>query len=255
MADDGRPPDSTADQLRALGRALVVEPPAPDLVASVLARVAHRPPAPSRVRRAMAAARAGLGRRRRIVAAAVAGLLLALAVGTPASARIVEWLGLGAVVVVAAPSGQRAPTGGTPEIGQEVTLAQARERAMFPIALPVDLGDADRVLISADSRVVSMVWGAGGAAVRLDQLAGRPNPLVVKKYAGDVEVTTVAGSRALWFARAHPLVYTDAQGAERAESARTAGPALVWQRGSVTLRLEGVADRDRAVDLAESVRE
>jgi hypothetical protein len=97
-----------------------------------------------------------------------------------------------------------------------------------------------------------MDWLAGG--VRLDQVAGRAEPAFIKRYYEDLQFVTVAGDAAYFLARPHPLEYIDPTGTPRVESARTSGPSLVWQRGSVTLRLEGVPTADAAVALAETVR-
>jgi hypothetical protein len=50
------------------------------------------------------------------------------------------------------------------------------------------------------------------------------------------------------------LEHLDASGRLRAEPPRTSGPSLIWQRGELTLRLEGEPDRQRALAIAGSVR-
>lgn len=279
----GTPEDGLADELRALGRALPSGPVPPELAASVLARVQHDP-LPGRSGTARPAAGGGqlrrpgrgpghgsgrglghglghrVARRWRITVPVLVGALVAVVVATPASARIAEWLGLGGVVVVqpAAPTPPPGvgPAPGPPPTGEVLSLAQARERVPFTLGVPAALGDPESVVITSDGRVVSMLWDAmeeTGGPVRLDQFAGRPDPVIVKTFAG-VDFVTVDGAAALWLDRPHPLVYLDAAGVERTESARTSGPALVWQRAAVTLRLEGVADRELAVAVAGSVR-
>jgi hypothetical protein len=114
------------------------------------------------------------------------------------------------------------------------------------------------VLIGPGDRVVSMVWTQGdpatpGTPVRLDQMAGQPDPAVIKKYADDVRFTRVDGQDAFWLREPHPLVYTDPGGAEHSERSRIAGPTLIWQRGPVTLRLEGMATQQRALQIARSL--
>ena len=222
--------DPLADDLRALGRALVVEPPPADLATTVLERVA---------------------------AAVLVTLVLVLVIGSPASARIAEWLGLGGVVVVQAPAPPALPppaadTG--PEI--ELPLEEAAARVSFALGVPAQLGPPDRVLITPDARVVSMLWAADGdlPELRLDQFAGRVDPIYVKRYVDQVEFLTVAGSDGFWLAAPHRLEYVDHAGAEHAAAARTSGPSLVWQRGGTTLRLEGVPTRQRAMAIALSVR-
>ena len=255
---DRRSPDRLPAELRALARALDVRPPPADLAASVLDRIGDEPiTRPSGRRRLLAAAATGSTRGRRIVVAAVVAALLALAAGTPAAARVVEWLGLGGVVVLPAPAAPRVAPVPTPAADPgwtEVGLAAARARVPFPLAVPADLGPPDRVLISADDRVVGMLWTPDGERpeVRLDQFAGGTDPVFAKRY-DDVEFLTVDGADALWLARPHPLEYLGPTGVRQSEAARTSGPSLVWQRGPVTLRLEGLPDRDRAVAVAESV--
>jgi hypothetical protein len=250
--------DPLEAELRALGRALAVPAPPDDLPAAVLSRIgsAARPtPPPHRFLR---------GRRGFVVA--VVAALLALGAAAPAAARVVGWLGVGGIVVVPAPGDPVTPpppssplstpappadTSG-PGDGTPVSLADARARVGFAPVVPAELGDPDRVLLSPDTDVVSMQWLAAG--VRLDQFAGRTSPYFVKRYYGDVQQLTVAGGEGIWLARPHPLEYVDPAGRPRVESVRTAGPSLVWERGPVTLRLEGVADAGRAVAIADSAR-
>jgi hypothetical protein len=271
---DRRSPDRLPTELRALARALDIRPPPADLAASVLDRIGDEPiTRPSGRRRLLAAAATGSARGRRIVVAAVVAALLALAAGTPAAARVVEWLGLGGVVVLPAPAAPRAAPVPTPAADPgwtEVGLAAARARVPFPLAVPADLGPPDRVLISADDsaddsahdsahdsaddRVVGMLWTPDGERpeVRLDQFAGGTDPVFAKRY-DDVEFLTVDGADALWLARRTRWSTSVPRGVRQSEAARTSGPSLVWQRGPVTLRLEGLPDRDRAVAVAESV--
>lgn len=264
----GVPDDGLDDELRALGRSLTTEPVRADLAESVLARL-HDDPAPAGHPRAPAEGRdlrprlaawweRQVARRWRIAVAVLVAALLALVVGSPASARIAEWFGFGGIVVVQRPSAppltpvDPADQAGTAE---RLTLSEVRERVPFELVVPAELGDPDSIEITTDRRVVSMLWREGGTPtgeVRLDQFVGTPDPVMIKTIP-EAEFTTVGTAGALWLDGPHPLGYLDQTGAERTESARTSGPALVWQRAAVTLRLEGVADRDRAVDIAESV--
>jgi hypothetical protein len=252
--------DPVADGLRELGRALVVTDPPADLAAAVLARVAAEPvPRPARWRRVRDRVVVHAGRARRVVVVVVAAALLTLVVVTPAGARVAEWLGLGAVVVVQTPrppGGSTAPVpdgAGDPGAGAvEVSLDDARARVPFPLGVPAALGDPDRVQITADGRVVTMTWSAR-PELRLDQLAGEPSPYYLKRYHGEMQNVVVAGGPALWLPGPHSLEYVDPTGADQLEPARTAGPSLVWQRGGVTLRLEGEPDLTAALAVAESV--
>jgi hypothetical protein len=260
--------DQVIRSLRGLSATLVVDAPRADLDTAVLDRL-HGEPTP-RPRRAVAARVSDLAdalrRRWRASTAVAIAVLLALVAVTPAGAKIREWLGLGGVVVVQEP----APSGAAPDPGntsgqQELTLDEARSRVAFPLVVPLDtesgLGTPSTVTISLDDRIVTMIWADGdpratgepAEPVRLDQFAGYPDFTVIKKYADDVRFTSIDGADAFWLRTPHPLVYTDAAGAELPATARTSGPSLIWVRGGVTLRLEGIPDMTRAVQVARSI--
>ena len=98
--------DSLEEELRALGRTLVVDPPPDDLVERVLTRLP-----PRRRRRPWGWLRA---RRRRLVAVIIAVVLLGLGLTPPVRAAVVEWLRIGGVLIrteppVTGPSPTRNP--------------------------------------------------------------------------------------------------------------------------------------------------
>jgi hypothetical protein len=249
------------EELRAVGRAVDVPPPPPDLAATVLARLAGAPPPRRTPGRRLGGLAARLSGGRRALVVVVVAALVAVGAATPAAARIAHWLGLGGVVVVEDPgtplppgSPQAADTAAPPG-SVEVPLADARTRVPFPIGVPAALGDPDRVFVStgpAADAVVSMQWLARG--VRMDQFAGRTEPVFVKRYGAEAEFLTVGDGYGFWLAGPHPLEYLDPGGNRQVLQVRTAGPSLVWQRAGTTLRLEGLPTSEQAVALAESVR-
>ncbi|WP_395729373.1 hypothetical protein [Nakamurella sp.] len=255
------PDDEVLTRLTRLATAMRVEPPADGLVDDVLARIDKMTvPVRSGPRQHLARWADSARRHRRAATALAVALILTLLAVSPAGAKIAEWLGIGAVqiVPVPAPPGDAATADPADADGfTEVTLEQARAQAPFPLIVPADLGPPARVLLGPGRTVVSMVWPAGdpaapGPPVRLDQLAGRPDYAVVKKYADDIDFTQVGGADAFWLRMPHPLVYTDPTGAEQTQRSRIAGPTLIWTDGPVTLRLEGVPGRDRAMQIARS---
>jgi len=255
----GPGPDPLAAELVALGRALDVPPPPADLAAAVLDRVPARPPRPSAARRFAAAVAARATRGRRIAVAVLLALVLAVTAGAPAAAGIARWLGLGGVVVVEAPGdpGRPGPPGAPPGDGVVGSLGEAGERAGFAPLLPGALGPPDRITVLPDAPVVGADWAPaapGAPGLHLDQFVGGPGPYFLKRYADVVEFVEVDGTEAFWLAQPHSLEYLDAIGHERTAPSRTSGPALIWQRGDLTLRLEGEPDRARALQIAASVR-
>ena len=249
------PEDRVDAELRALGRTLVVAPPADDVVQQVLARL---PAGPEATRtRAWAGART---RRRRLVAVIIALVILGLGLTPPVRAAVVEWLRIGGVLVRTAPPvpGPAPAPSPPPTIGPRVTLAQAKALVDFPVGVPTELGPPDRISVSSDRRIVAMDWGSGADQLHLDQFDGELSWMFLKRTRDRFEVTTVNGQDAVWFATAHAISYVDREGREQTEDARIAGPCLVWEREAggrrVTLRLEGDQPLVDAVAAAESVR-
>ena len=73
--------------------------------------------------------------------------------------------------------------------------------------------------------------------------------------AGRVGEVTVGGLPGYWFSgEPHFFTYQDARGNDRDEQTRLAGNTLNWQRGDLTLRLEGQITRQQALAIAESMR-
>ena len=244
--------DPLQDELRALGRTLLVDPPPDDLVERVLARL----PEQRRRRTPWAWLRT---RRRRLLAVVIA-VLLGLGLTPPVRAAVVEWLRIGGVLIRTAPSvpGPSPTPQPPPRSDPTVSLARAQALVSFPIGVPAELGPPDRISVSADRRVVSMDWGSGPGQLRLDQFDGRLSWIFIKRAREPFEVITVHGRDAVWFGSAHEVAYVDRDGIERTEQARIAGPCLIWERSAagrrVTMRLEGDQAMDRAVTVAESVR-
>ena len=242
------------DELRALGRDLAV--PTTDLAGSVLARLAGAPApaAPGRwSRTAGRLGRWGRARWRALVAVLVGGLVV-VGVATPVGATVARWFTFGGVEVVQGPlppGMSSAPAATNPTAGStRMTLAAAGDLVGFTPKLPTALGPPTGIEVSADRRVLSLLWPDG---LRLDEFIGSPAPIFVKKYAEAIQFTSVDGTEALWFAAPHELLYVDADGRTLQEPARTAAQTLLWTDGPLTLRLEGAGGLDRAVQIAGSV--
>lgn len=230
------PEETLAEELTALGRALDL-PPAPDPVrtaAVVRRRVNARHPGHRRLRLAAAAAA--------VVAVGFAVLLVSSA---QVRAAVAELLRFGGVVVEqgVGPTSPASPGGAVDGVDA------ARALVDFPVLVPAGQPEPQRVEV-LDGRVVSLSY----QDFRLDQFDGTLDPAFAKGVPGPVEWTTVGGTDALWLRGPHSVVYLDRDGTRRTETSRLAANTLVWQRGQVTVRLEGAFTLDEARAIAESLR-
>lgn len=237
MADDV---SELAQRLRALGHAVSVRLP-DDLADRVLADVAAVPP------------QRGVPWRRWI--AAFAALLVALgvslAISAPVRAAFLSVFEFGGIQVREEPGPAPAATPVLP--GEHRTDVETAQREVgFRIRVPAALGPPDSVTV-ADGRVVSLHYLRDFGAVRIDEFAGDLG-WMWSKYAQTVaDSTTVNGREALWFDGPVTLVYVDATGVERAESARQTDGTLVWTEGGLMFRLDGIGTLDAAIAVARSM--
>ncbi|HEX7745846.1 MAG TPA: hypothetical protein VF462_11360 [Micromonosporaceae bacterium] len=245
---------SLAAELRELGRHLDV-PEAPDLRPAVLDRLAaphQTDPAPRR--------RFAFPRRPRwLVAVASAILVCALVAVSPARAAVADavdgLLRFAGIEIRPERVNPELPAPSPLPSVRHAGLDEARRLANFPVRVPDQLGEPERVSVAdpapdGSPRVVSLFYRGG--AVRLDEFDGALEPAFMKQAQG-AEWVALDGYSALWFPAPHPVTYIDRTGAERVETARLAGPTLIWTDGSASYRLEGVATREEAQRIAESL--
>ena len=252
-------------------------PPTPDLAAAVTARLDQDPVAarPARGRRWLG----GLTGWRRLAVAGLAVALLAVAVlaaspGTrEAVARRLGLRGIGVELGGPPPSTATTTSGGRLDLGlgERVTLEEARRRVSFPVLVPHTGGleRPDAVFVSEvvpPGGRVDLVWrarpglpasGFTDAGLLITEFRGQTTPEFIKKVAvaGQVEFLEVDGEPAYWFSgEPHFFTYRDSAGAFREERTRLAGNTLIWQRGELTLRLEGELSKEEALRIAESMR-
>jgi hypothetical protein len=257
-------------------------PPTPNLAAAVTARLdeapARRPAAPAR-RRGRLAGLIGRPSWRRLAVAGLAAVLLAVAVlvASPGTREAVaRRLGLRGVGVqlggpppptVTTRPGERLDLG----LGERVTLEEARRRVGFPVLVPGAAGFQQPAAVYVNEAVpaggrVDLVYRARpglsaspftDVGLLVTEFRGQPTPEFLKKVAvlGMVEEVRVGGEPGYWFSgEPHFFTYRDARGNLRDEQTRLAGNTLVWQRGELTLRIEGEISRQEALRIAESMR-
>jgi len=232
--------------LVALGGELDV-PDAPDLAPRVLARIAPRP------RREL--------RRLGLAAALVLLAALAATLAIPdARSALLRALHVGGATVelVDELPEVRADAALEPKLGLAVSLEEARAGAGFDVRTPEE--EPDRVYV--DNR--GTVWLLYGSPERVRLLVAQTprhtidQALFAKKLAASgtrVEPVDVGGAAGLYLSgQPHFLVLLDELGDPVEDSARLARNVLLWDEGGVAYRLEGRFDRDRALELAASMR-
>jgi hypothetical protein len=238
---------SLEDRLLAAGELAL--PPAPDLADAVVAGVGRR------WRRA---------RRLRFAAFAAAACTLAAAgagAASPALRDLVRDLfRIGGVSIERVEALPETPLRRPPQLGDPVTLAQARRLAPFQLVTPAGLGAPDAVYHRprTPGDMVTMRWGP----------AERPRLLLSQwlSHAWDfrkivpletrVTPVEVDGEHAgVWIdGAAHGVWYLGLDGRDRTEPFVLAGNTLVWEVGDISYRLEAGVGLDEARRLAESLR-
>jgi hypothetical protein len=240
-----RQDDALVTELRALGQWLDVPEPA-DQRAAVRARLARPHPRRRHLRRWVVAG-----------VAAVVGTVGAVA---PARAAVVD--AFGGLLRVAGVEVRREPAPGPVPARpsplpspRSAALDEARRLALFPVRVPTVLGVPEQVVLAdADTagapRVVTLTYRGG--AVRLDEFDGKASPLFFKT-APDARWVELPSAQGIWLPGPHAVTYVDRAGTERTETARLAGPTLIWVAGAVTYRLEGVPTVEEAKAVALSL--
>ena len=241
MTDVGR-------KLDALGAQLAY-PPTPDLAARVVERVDER-----RRRRAFRLRVLVVGA---AVTLASAGALLAAS--PSARSAVARWLEVAGVRIERRDELPEIPTRGAPYYGTRTTIARAQEEVSFSVLVPPELGRPDAVFFQLypPGGSVSLLYGTPRRpTLVLTQYAGRSVEPVSLKVAGPdtrVELLTVGGGPAVWLEGAPHLVYTIVGDGEYPQELYLAGNVLIWERGRRAFRLEADVDRERAVEIAESL--
>jgi len=219
-------------------------PPTPDLASAVgrrLSETRHRRP---------------LLTRRIAIAIVLALLLPAGAVAAVPAARdaVLDALGIRGVRIERKPGSVTLPRVFRPDLGRPIDAARAPAAVDFDI---VGLGTPDATYVR-DSPPGGALSFAYPHELVLTQFRGTNAALYAGKVAGPdttVEAAKVNGEPGVWLAgRPHGFFYVDARGRNRTETLRSAGSTLLWQRGPLTLRLEGARTKADALRIARAVR-
>jgi hypothetical protein len=235
-------------------------PPTPDLVGSVGQRIREAPANAARERGRFL--RPGSGRRSLVIAFSSLLLLATGAVAAVPDLRnpVLEWLGLRSVEIRRVPKTPNFPKrqpGADLQLGRATTLAKARGQLPFTPVLPTGLGEPALYYGTfVPGGALSAVYRDGKLLVT--EFEGRIRREYLGKFIGPdtrVERVVINGQPGLWLGGApHGLVYEDSRGDIRTDSARIAGPTLLWRRGDLLLRIEGARSKAEALRIAGAVR-
>jgi hypothetical protein len=182
------------------------------------------------------------------LAALVLGIAIAFAV-PPARSAILRFLHLRGVTIERVhrlPPAEERDLRAT--LGAPATRAAAERYVGFRILLPAN--ERETQLYIRD-QTVSMLLEKPEPALLTEFRAGGPTSLFVKKLAGAgtrIEPVEIDGAPGYWLTGAPHVVL------EPQAPPRLAGNVLLWERGGVTLRLEGKLAKSDAIDLAASIR-
>jgi hypothetical protein len=182
--------------------------------------------------------------------------LAAALLASPARARIVEWLRVGAVrIFLIDPAITPIPTSPAlnSELEGETTLLTAQEKVNFNLMIPLDVGEPDRVYYQEIDRakLVIMLWqDLEQGDLALYQIQG-PVSIINKRYVGSIEETVVGSEWAVWVEGPYELyIETGTEIDIRVVEGRT----LLWQQDGITYRLESHLALEEARELAESLQ-
>lgn len=208
--------------------------------------------------------------------AAVLVILIAALMASPARARVLDWMRIGAVRIffsVPTPTAQLPAATDMPssqatiapiplqsilDIAGETSLAQAREQVGFPIrlpAFPADLGEPDRVYLQLVSvPVVVLVWMDSDQPDQVRMALSQTfsaQPIFEKYDPKSLQETQVKGHRAVWVDGDYFLVTRN--GDAVMTRLIDQGHTLIWDSGEITYRLETDEDLETAISIAESI--
>jgi hypothetical protein len=223
-------------ELELRGLAAYVElPPERDLAPAVTARVRARRPRPGRLAIALA-----------LVVLAVA---VAFAV-PPARSAILRWLGFGTARIELVDRLPKARTRRPLDLGARVSLSEARAGVTYHVLTSRLVGAPNEVHLLRDQ--VAFVYADHKLVVLQSE-----GTFFTKQVGPGTHLDrfSLNGAEALWISGArHFFGYIEKNGQAQSAELYLVGNALIWQRGSLTLRLEGKLSRAEAVRIARSFR-
>jgi hypothetical protein len=243
--------------LRSTAAAIDV-PPTPALATTMRSRLGA-PTVPARRRLMPALAVAG---------ACLVAFLAVLTFSPAAREAVADFFGIGGIRIgFGEPQGP--PLDFELDLGERVSPSEAGMRVEFPIRTlhHQDLGAPDGYFYSTPppGGAVTTVYEASrdlpevgdtGIGLLLTQFRGSPDQDYFKKLfhlEEPIEFVDVEGQSGVWIGNVHELQYFDRDGKLQVENARLSSPALIWESGGVTYRLESNLTKAEAIVFANSI--
>ena len=207
------------------------------------------------------AGRRGRGSRKWALAAAavlVTAVVASLSALPELRRAVADWLGLPGVRVERVESGRDLPSPvATPEFGVRASLAEAAAAVSYEIVRPPRIRGLE-IYLDGDAVTFVRRGPSGDIELLMTQFEGTLERELVAKVlppGSRLRSVVIGGRQGYWIAGdPHTVLYIDPFGEVRENTVRLAGNTLLWQRGRLTLRLEGAADLRRALLIARSLK-
>lgn len=209
-----------------------------------------------------------------VTAALMVALGALLAIPTTRDA-IAGFFGLRGVIIQRVPRlPSPTPSSGTTAgerlgLGRQVTLPVAEAAVPYGISFPQALGSPDQVFLlqPADLKAVALVWlprrdlpaaAETGVGALVIDFPGTVQPDLFMKMVGPdatVEAVEVNGNPAYWISgKPHGFFFLDGKGNPREDTFRLARNVLIWNQGSLVVRIESALDREHTLELAATMK-
>ena len=252
----------------------IVFPPTPDIATVVGSRLRGPRPQPLPIWRSL---------RRSLLLAATLALLVvggALAIGFGLELLHIRFgpvptiapsPSAAAAGVSASPSTSPEPLGSSLLLGRPLVLQDASAAAAFHVLVPAALGPPDIVYVGGPALrgQVALVYAPrgdlplsgllGGAGLLITENRGEADDGLAAKLVdaglATVEPMEVNGASGAWISGGpHIFWYLAPDGSFIQDSRRYVGDTLAWERDGVLYRIEGAITKERALEIAASMR-
>jgi len=222
-----------------LGRELDY-PETPDLAGAVRERLAEGP-------------QPAVWRRPVVIALAALFVAVAAVMAVPqARSQVLDWLGIGSVTLHYVDDLPKIEGRQEFELGARVPIAEARERAQFPVLLPtLDGLERPAVYYRGDIGMVSLLYGTEDEPRLLVSEIVSPGAIdKLLTSQTDVEPVRSGEWSGAWLSGGQHILFLPVQD----QMLRLVGSVLVVHNSSTTVRIEAAVSKDEALRILRSLK-